>query len=253
MLKSIIQNIKQDIGSIYFPVSVLLAFLVCMLSPGIGALDYDYISRPTIIEELLCHNTMEFLSFSELYNYENIFALGVSGLFYAVLPLFSLSSVNRYCEEKISGYWIQKIMKTGQSIATVSNLIASSVISVLSVLMGLTLFTAFIMLRLPKQEVNIQVFGFHVFFICAMSVLGALLSILVAAVTKNKFYSFVIPVLFFYAENEFIAGSIYADFSIKALMSPARTTIAFVFILIMISLLYLAVDRAEKGRWGIGE
>lgn len=251
MFKNIGQNIKQDISSRYFAASIMIVLGVCLLSPGIGALDYNYINRPMLIEELLLHNKMEFSNYGDTYNYKDIFVQGISGLFYTILPLLSMASVNRYCEERLSGYWVQKTVKIGQRSSTISNLIAAAVSSVFSVILGLLLFMAFIMFRLPYQKFEASMFLSYVFYICCLSVLGAILSILVAAITKDKFYSFIIPLLLFYSEDEFLSGSIYYNFSIRALMNPANKTVSFCFIVIMVLLLGLLVDRVEKGRWGI--
>lgn len=255
MNRNLLQNIKQDICSIYFVASVMLVVGICLLSPGIGALDYSYISRPAIVEELLGHNQQEFLGFSELYNYESIFGLGIGGLLYTVLPLLSMASVSRYCEEKTSGYWIQKTVRSGRRPGTAGNLISSAVTGVLAILGGSALFMAFIVLRLPDQRFEIAVFLSRLLFMCLLTALGAFLSVLVAAVTMSKFYSFVIPVLLFYAENEFLmgaAGGIYLDFSVKGLMNPDNKAIGFCFIVIVSFLLCTAVDQTEKGRYGIG-
>lgn len=252
MFKNISQNIKQDISSRYFVVSIMIVFGVCLLSPGIGALDYNYINRPMLIEELLLHNKTEFSNYGETYNYKDIFVQGISGLFYTIIPLLSMASVNRYCEERQSGYWVQKTVKTGQRSSTIGNLIAASMVSVVSVILGFALFIAFIMLRLPHQKFEISIFLTYVIVISCLAVLGASLSILIAAITKNKFYSFIIPLLLFYSENEFLSGSIYYHFSIRALMNPVNKINSLCFIVIMILLLGLVVVRVEKGRWGIG-
>lgn len=163
-----------------------------------------------------------------------------------------MASINRYCEERISGYWIQKTIKLGQVNSTISNLISSAVISVLSVVVGLTLFAGFIITRLPYQEIDLSIFLLQTFFICCLTVLGSGLSILIAAITKNKFYAFIIPLLLFYSENEFLSGGIYFNFAIKTLMNPENKIISLGFIVIITFLCYLAVDRVEKGRCGFG-
>lgn len=255
MIKTVIQNMKQDICSMYFGASIILVFGVCLLSPGIGALDYNYISRPMIIEELLQHNKAEFSNIADLYNYESVFLIGIGGLFYTILPLLSMASIHRYCEERITGYWIQKTVKLGQQIGTFSNLISSAFVAILAVVMGLALFMLTIIIRLPCQEIDISVLLMPLCFTCLLAAVGAFLSVLIASFTKSKFYSFIIPLLLFYAENEFAMGiekGAYSNFSIQGLMNPVNKIVSLCFILIMSSSLCMAVNKVEKGRWGIG-
>lgn len=254
MIRCMIQNIKQDICSIYFAVSIMLILGVCLLSPGIGMLDSNMISRPMIIEELLGHSKTEFAALSEIYNYEGIFLVGINGLLYMIFPLVSMASVNRYCEERTSGFWIQKTVKSGRFPGTISNLISSSLVSLLAVLLGLVLFLVFIVLCLPYQKFEAAAFFSHLLFICLVAILGTLLSISMAALTSNKFYSFVIPSLLFYAENEFLigsAGETLSQFSIQRLMNPGNKTISFWFIVIISFAMYAVIDKIEKGRCGI--
>lgn len=254
MIKIVVQNMKQDILSIYFVVSILMILGVCFLSPGIGALDYNYISKPMVIEELLQHSKAEYLTFPEIYNYYGIFQSGIYGFLYIVFPLLSISSLNRYCEERISGFWIQKMIKTGQHKGTLSNIISSSIVSVLSILAGLSIFMIFIISRLPSQRFELLVFIPHIICICLVVVFSTLLSILIASITKNKFYSFIIPVLLFYAENEFTIGlgGVFSNFSIQAMLYPSNIFLSFGFTIIIFLVLYKIIDRMEKGRCGIG-
>lgn len=254
MIKIVIQNIKQDVLSIYFVVSILLILGVCLLSPGIGALDYNYISKPMVIEELLQHSKAKYSSFPELYNYYGMFQIGIYGFLYIVFPLLSISSLNRYCEERISGFWIQKMVKTGQHKGTLSNLISSTIVSLLSILVGLSIFIIFIISRLPSQRFEFLVFIPHIFCICIVVIFSTMLSILIASITKNKFYSFMMPVLLFYAENEFTIGlgGIFSNFSIQAMMYPRNIFFSFGFTVIIVLILYKIIDKVEKGRYGIG-
>lgn len=254
MIKYIIQNIKQDILSIYFIISILLVCSVCLLSPGIGALDYNYINKPMVIEELLQHSKAEYLSFSEMYNYYGIFQVGISGFLYMIFPLLSMSSLHRYCEERTSGFWTQKIVKTGQHKGTVCNLISSSIVSILSVLAGLTMFILFLIIRLPSQKFEVLLFMPRLFSICTVVVLSTMISMLIASLTKNKFYSFIIPVLLIYAENEFTIGlgGVFSSFSIQVMMNPRNMFLSFGFIAAIILALYKVIDKVERGQCGIG-
>lgn len=249
---NLLSDIKQDIGSIYFPISVALFLLICLISPGIGALEQNIIGRPMIIEELLRHTKTEFLNFPEMYNYESVFGIGLAGLIYFVLPLASISSVNRYCEERISGYWIHKNMKAGLSINTFCNVIASSVVSVCSAIAGLLLFLGVLVLRLPKQSFHVSIFASKLAFVCLLCIVGAILSILVAALTGSTFYSIVVPPLLFYTENEFLLQTMYGNFAVKSLLNPVHKGIATCFMVILILSLYLILSKMEKGRCGIG-
>lgn len=254
MLKNIIQNVKQDITSIYFLGSILLVFFVCILSPGIGALNYNYINRPMIIEELFQHRKTEFMGFGEIYNCENIFLAGINGFLYIIFPLLSMASVNRYCEERISGFWLQKMVRSRRYIGTAGNVISSSLVSILTISAGLALFMLIVVIRLPSQKVVNSVFLIHWFYMCGVAVLSTLLSILTASVTKNKFYSFMIPLLLFYAENEFLIGKkgILSNFSVQVLLYPENKIAGVGFIVIGIGVLYMLLDKAERGWSGIG-
>lgn len=218
-------------------------------------LDHNYISRPMIIEELLQYSKADFMSFHDLYNYESLFNMGVYGHLYVIFPLLSMASLNRYCDERTSGFWTQKIIKSGRVIGTLSNMISSSLIGIMSLLVGLGLYILCILLRLPYQRVEVSKFLFAIFSLCLVVILSAFLSTLIAALTRNKFYSFVIPLLLFYAENELmlgLEGGVFSNFSVQTLMRPGNNIVNFSFIMIISVLLYKAVDRIEKGRCGIG-
>lgn len=206
MRRNMIQTMKQDVCSFYFGAAVLLVLGVCLLSPGIGMLDMNGISRPMLIEELFGHTKPEFQSFSDVYNYEEMFYTGISGFLYMVLPLAAMASVNRYCEEKVSGFWVHKTVKTGRLAGTVGNLMAASLVSCLAVFIGLSFFIALLVLRLPYQKFEAGFFLRQSFFVCIIAVLGMLLSVMTAALTANRFYAFVIPAMLFYVENEFMIG-----------------------------------------------
>lgn len=254
MVRIIIENVKQDIFSTYFLLSVLLVLGICLVSPGMGALDYDYVSRPMMFEELTQYTEEEYLSFREIYNYYGLFLTGIGGFLYMVLPLLAMSSLKRYCEEYATGFRTQKIIRTGRKKETVGNLIASSLVGVMSLLAGLMLFMLFVVARLPQEKFDLQLFLPHLFSLCVVTVLGTMLSILIASVTKNRFYSFVIPMLLFYAENEFALGlgGAFTDASVQGLMHPWKGIMAPCFAALCLLVFYEMIERIERGRHGIG-
>lgn len=253
MIRKIILNIKQDILSIYFIASVLLVLGVCLLSPGIGALDGNNINRPMIIEELL-HTKSEYLGFHEIYNYYGLFLSGISGFLYAIFPLLSMASLSRYCDERVSGFWIQKTVRTSQKKVTISNTVASVFISIFAIILGLIIYMLFVTIRLPREQFRLSIFFPHICSICAVVALSTLIGIMVASITKSKFYSFIIPVLIYYAENEFFigVGGVYTSLSIQSLMNPGKPILSISISIIGILLIYKIIDKMERGWHGIG-
>ena len=145
------------------------------------------------------------------------------------------------------------MVRSGRTTGTANNLISAVLTSILSILLGLAVFALIILWRLPKQKVDAGEFLLTLLFICMITGVGTLLSILISAITKSKFYSFVVPLLIFYAENEFLVGlngGIFYNFSIQSLMCPEDKIVGFGFSVIITGVLYEAIDRIERGWYG---
>lgn len=265
MVKYTWDNVKSSIISRYFLLGILLIVGIFFCSNGKGILSVQIQEKPLIIQEIFKYPTERYEQNIFDYSAPSMFSFGMSGFMYLIMPLAGIGYLLRFCDERYGGYDRMILARIGKRKYFTGTLLASAVLSILTVIIGGVLILAVLYTALPSGAGIEGVPGIdtcisQIGFACVLAVLGGWLGFLVAVVTDSRFLSMVMPVLLYEIWTEICQGATTAFWfrlSIKNLFHPFENGLSLAVYLSWVGILlvlfgggfYLtAVKKMEKGR-----